>query len=167
MRSVLYLGVEGVLLSRPSHHIPRYRLENPFQVSEPGLLPSITRLVAGLPDLSVVLNSWLVVDLGYRRLVQLLPEELAARTIGATTPGNRLHRKAVERQTRVDLLRADIRRRSPWQLTIVDASRSAIPCEYASRAVLIPELSPPLIDKASKEIAQLLTSEITSVDAVE
>ncbi|MGT2469321.1 HAD domain-containing protein [Paraburkholderia terrae] len=161
MSSILYLGVEGVLFPRPSHRIPRYRLENPLQASMPGLLPSIAQIVATLPDISIVLNSWWVVDFGYRHLVQLLPEELASRTIGATTPGNRMHRRGFERQTRVDLLRADIRRRSPDHLTIVDASSGAIPFEYASRAVLVPELRPSLIENVSNEILRLLTSEIT------
>ena len=165
MTSILYLGVEGVLFPRPSHHVPRYQLENLLFASEPELLPRIAQIVASLPDISIVLNSWWVVDFGYRRLIQLLPEELASRTIGATTPGNRTHRRAIERQTRVDLLRADICRRSPDEVTIVDAFKGAIPFEHASRAVLISELSPSGIEKARTEILRLLTSQPTPINS--
>jgi hypothetical protein len=159
MTSILYLGVEGVLFPRRSQRIPRYQLENPAAALEFGLLRNIAQIVATTPELAVVLNSWLVQDFGYRLLVQMLPDEIASRTIGATTPGNRLHRREPGQQTRLDFLRADIRRRCPDSLTIIDASRSAIPFEYISRAVLVHDLRPTLIEKFSNEILRLLTSE--------
>lgn len=159
MTSILYLGVEGVLFPRRSQSITRYQLENPAAASEFGLSRNIAQIVVTRPELAVVLNSWWVADFGYRRLVQMLPNEIAARTIGATTPGNRMHRREPGQQTRRDFLRADIHRRCPDSLTIVDASRSAIPFEYTSRAVLVDYLRPDLIGHFSSEIFKLLSAD--------
>jgi hypothetical protein len=157
MTSILYLGVEGVLFPRSSQAVPRYQRENIEAHIELGLLRNIAEIVSHTAELSIVLNSWWVSVYGYRRLVAMLPEEMSSRTIGATTPGNRLHRKPSGQQTRLDILRADIRRRSPDNVTIVDASRSAIPFEYTSRAVLVDCLQPELTEYFSTEIRRMVS----------
>ncbi|MFM0499047.1 HAD domain-containing protein [Paraburkholderia caffeinilytica] len=165
MTSILYLGVEGVLFPRRSQRIPHYQLENPGAAYEFGLSRNIAQIVMTRPELAIVLNSWWVADFGYRRLVQMLPDEIASRTIGATTPGNRMHRREPGQQTRLDFLRADIHRRCPESLTIVDASRTAIPFEYASRTVLVDYLRPDLFGNFCNDILRLLSS-VTTLQTV-
>ncbi|WP_434113362.1 HAD domain-containing protein [Paraburkholderia caffeinilytica] len=158
MNSVLYLGVEGVLFTwRVSFASPRHKSERP---PHPGiLLPSIITAVLEHPDIEIVLNSWWVADYGYRRIVQLLPSEIARRTIGATMPGNRTHRRPAEPRTRADILRLDIARRNPQHMTIVDAFQSAIPFEYMSRAVAVSGKPRSNANGFRSELCRLLTSD--------
>ncbi|MEA3102735.1 HAD domain-containing protein [Caballeronia mineralivorans] len=155
MASVIYLGVEGVLFARrcPAH-IPRYHLEAPHADPLP-LLERISGIADEHQNLSIVINSWWVVDYGYRSVLNLLPDAIARRTIGATIQGNRVHRRVV-RLPRVDILRADIKRRHPSSLVIVDASSSAIPFEYLSESVLIRESSQETASKIEETILDLL-----------
>jgi hypothetical protein len=89
--------------------------------------------------LKIVLNSWLVVDYGFRRLLRMLPVGIAQKTIGATVSGNRLHSRSTPYRARAELLREDVARRKPAQITIVDASRSAIPTELLHRSICVSE----------------------------
>ncbi|SAK74400.1 hypothetical protein AWB75_04141 [Caballeronia catudaia] len=137
MDPILYLGVEGVLFRARVCRHPLAQRGNEMPCLNPlPLLGLISSLLETQRDLRVVLNSWWIVDYGFRRLVDSLPSSISQRTIGATIPGNRLHRK-IAYQERVDLLRADVKKRQPVELTIVDASRSAIPTEYLSRSVWV------------------------------
>jgi hypothetical protein len=158
MNPLLYLGVEGVLFARrESAASPRHGSQHPPQ---PGILMlPIVAAVLEHPDISIVLNSWWVADYGYRRVFQLLPDEIACKTIGATMPGNRKHRRPAEPRTRADMLRLDIARRNPPRVTIVDAFRSAIPFEYMPRAVAATGESSPNIEGFRTELRHLLVSD--------
>jgi hypothetical protein len=140
MDTILYLGVEGVLFRVPAHSRSGRRRARALPSAEPlPLLEPLSTIVAHQTTLQIVLNSWLVVDYGFRRLLRMLPACIAQKTIGATIGGNRLHSHPIAYCTRAELLRADVERRKPTQLTIVDASRSAIPTELLHRSIWVNE----------------------------
>lgn len=159
MVQILYLGVEGVLFEcrYASARHPRWQHQTPPTTPLP-LLDAISRLVTGRRELAIVLNSRMVSDYGYRTIVNLLPHSIAALTIGATSPGNRLHRHDAI-LSRVELLRADIRRRCPAHLVIVDASSFAIPYEYLDVAVHVAPLQARAAAVVADHILHLLTPE--------
>jgi hypothetical protein len=137
MNSVLYLGLEGLLI--PWHASgPAWSDTRKCTSAVIDLSSAIVDAVLKHPDISIVLNSWWVAAYGYRRLLYALPDEIARRTVGSTTRGNRVHRGRGQPLTRADLLRSDIARRTPVRLTILDAYRSAIPFEYLPRALTLP-----------------------------
>lgn len=156
MVQILYLGVEGVLFEcrYASERHPRWQHQTPPTTPLP-LLEAISRLVAGQRELAIVLNSRMVSDYGYRTIVNLLPDSIAALTIGATSPGNRLHRHDAM-LSRVDLLRADIRRRCPAHLVMVDASSFAIPYEYLDVAVHVAPIQARAAAAIADQILHLL-----------
>ncbi|WP_028232642.1 HAD domain-containing protein [Paraburkholderia mimosarum] len=159
---LLYLGLQGVALARRSlTRIPLHQLENPC-VEQLPLLEQFT-LVAELHDFRVVLNDWLVADLGYRTVLSLLPAPIARKTIGATMRGNRAHRRHVGLM-RKDLLRADIERRNPHRFLIVDAYASAIPFEHKRHAVLVDESAQESASHTVEAILQLLFSDVNHMD---
>lgn len=140
MSSILYLGLEGVIFARRrAARLSRCPLENPSALALP-LLHRLSRIADEYLDLTIVINSWLVPDYGYRGVLNLLPAPVASKTVGATMHGNRAHRR-LPTLPRVDILRADIRRRNPSHLLIVDSCSSAIPYEYLSQAVLVNDTS--------------------------
>jgi hypothetical protein len=140
MDSILYLGVEGVLFRVHAHRHTIACRAHHLPSSEPlPLLEPVSTIVAHETKLKIVLNSWLVVDYGFRQLLRMLPASIAQKTIGATIGGNRLHRCPIAYRARAELLREDVERRKPAQLTIVDASRSAIPTELLHRAICVDE----------------------------
>ena len=140
MDTILYLGVEGVLFRVPAHSHSGQCRARVLPSPEPlPLLEPLSTIVAHQAKLQIVLNSWLVVDYGFRRLLRMLPACIAQKTISATIGGNRLHRHPIAYRARAELLRADVERRKPTQLTIVDASRSAIPTELLHRSIWVNE----------------------------
>jgi hypothetical protein len=160
MNSILYLGIEGVVLRIFSQCPPGQHRVGRAPISHPlPLLRLISDIVTRQNDLSIVLNSWFICDYGYRSLLDLFPDAIACRTIGATIPGNRLHRHFIAYQPRADMLRADVRRRTPSQLTIIDGSHSAIPAEYENRSVWVTGLNA----KTAQHIAARLTRLLEAV----
>jgi hypothetical protein len=153
MDSVLYLGVEGVLFDRGAIALPAHEV---VAACDHRLLEAITEAVIGNPALAVVLNGWWVADVGYRSVLQLLPPQLANKTVGATMPGNRMHRRPSPATARADLLREDVRRRNPTYLTIVDASRAAIPVEYLWRSILVTRSTSVFIETFRSRLVELL-----------
>ncbi|WP_147309970.1 hypothetical protein [Paraburkholderia sp. BL6669N2] len=140
MDSILYLGVEGVLFRVHAHsHTVECRAHVPPSTEPLPLLEPVSAIVAHETKLKIVLNSWLVFDYGFRRLLRLLPAGIAQKTIGATIAGNRLHSRPMAYRARAELLREDVERRKPTQITIVDASRSAIPTELLHRSICVNE----------------------------
>jgi hypothetical protein len=140
MDAILYLGVEGVLFRVPAHSHSDQCRARVLPLPEPlPLLEPLSTIVAHQTKLRIVLNSWLVVDYGFRRLLRMLPGCIAQKTIGATIGGNRLHSHPIAYCARAELLREDVERRKPTQLTIVDASRSAIPTELLHRSIWVSE----------------------------
>jgi hypothetical protein len=137
---ILYLGVEGVLFRAHTHsHTVPCRARAVPSLEPLALLEPVSAIVAHATTLRIVLNSWLVVDYGFRRLLRLLPVGIAQKAIGATISGNRLHSRPIEYRARAELLREDVARRKPAQITIVDASRSAIPTELLHRSICVSE----------------------------
>ena len=165
MAQVMYLGIEGVLFAhRPADIRPRCCQHQPPRVTPLPLLPAISRLLAGLPNVCVVINSRWVCDVGYRNLLSLLPDEIARTTIGATMPGNRSHRRSTT-ASRIDILRADIRRRCPARLAIVDASPYAVPYEYLAQAVHVTKaMGTREIAEIVDRIVQLLDAGVAAID---
>jgi len=84
---------------------------------------------------------------------------LACKTIGATLPGNRTHRRPIELQSRADILRSDIARRNPQRVAIVDAFSSAIPFEYLSRSLNVSASFSGDIDSFCSKLLRLLISD--------
>ncbi|WP_106854476.1 hypothetical protein [Caballeronia novacaledonica] len=140
MDSILYLGIEGVLFRAHthSHTVPCRAHAVPSPEPLP-LLESVSTIVARETNLKIVLNSWLVIDYGFRKLLRTLPVGIAQKTIGATINGNRLHSRPIAYRARAELLREDVERRKPTQITIVDASRTAIPTELLHRSICVSE----------------------------
>lgn len=157
MTLTMYLGLEGVVCARRDvRRYSRSELAEPRLNTLP-LMHTIVRLVSGREDLAIVLNSWLVVDYGYRGILNLLPNELACRAVGATMQGNRVHRRRIT-LPRVEILRRDIARREPTSLIIVESARSAIPFEHLERAVVVEGTSEKEQAYAAGKVAQLLTN---------
>ncbi|SAK49352.1 hypothetical protein AWB80_01336 [Caballeronia pedi] len=137
MATILYLGLEGVCFARKCDLRYISKVDRGTGCRDPlPLIRTIAAVANAQPELSFVLNSCLVQDLGYRHIINSLPIEIAAKTVGATMLGNRVHRRP-NTVTRVDALRGDIRRRNPANLLIVDASQTAIPYEWLDHAIHI------------------------------
>ncbi|WP_075583523.1 MULTISPECIES: HAD domain-containing protein [Caballeronia] len=163
MSSVLYLGVEGVVFPRRTRpQVARDSSASRRPPTNSELLDELSAIAEAASNLQVVLNGSYVVDIGYRRILSLLPHGLASRTVGATTSGNRLHRKNDLRK-RADVLRADVGRRNPHTLTIVDASRSAIPIEYLCRSVLVACNNSAALRQTLDQIQRLLLPDHTDL----
>lgn len=158
MNSVLYLGLEGLLIpwhaSGPAWSDKRERTSAVTDLSS-----TIVDAVLKHPDISIVLNSWWVAAYGYRRLLYALPDEIARRTVGSTSRGNRMHRSHGQPLTRADMLRSDIARRNPEHLAIVDAYRSAIPFEYLPRALTLPTRSSLTMESFCSRLDELLIAD--------
>lgn len=137
---ILYLGVEGVLFRTRTHSHTIQSRAHVLPSPDPlPLLEPVSTIVARETNLGIVLNSWLVADYGFRRLLRMLPACIAQKAIGATISGNRLHSRSMPYRARAELLREDVERRKPAQITIVDASRSAIPTELLDRSICVKE----------------------------
>lgn len=158
MNSLLYLGLEGVLFAN-RRRPPLSHGDAERAAKQSVLVLPIINAVQTIFDVSIVLNSWWVADYGYRSIFQLLPDELACKTIGATMPGNRTHRRPIELQARADILRSDIARRNPHRVAIVDAFSSAIPFEYLSRSLNVSASFSGNIDSFSSKFFRLLVSD--------
>lgn len=158
MNSVLYLGLEGLLI--PWHASgPALSDKRECTSAVTDLSSTIVDAVLKHPDISIVLNSWWVAAYGYRRLLYALPDEIARRTVGSTTRGNRMHRGRGQPPTRADMLRSDIARRNPERLTILDAYRSAIPFEYLPRALTLSTGSSLNVKTFCSQLDELLTTD--------
>ncbi|MDR6202140.1 hypothetical protein [Paraburkholderia graminis] len=156
MSSTMYLGLEGVLFARHSAvRISRSRPERPSALPLP-LLHRLPRITDEYPDLTIVINSWLVPDYGYRGVLNLLPASIAGKVVGATMQGNRSHHR-LPTLPRVDILRADIKRRNPPHLVIVDSCSSAIPYEYLPQAVLVNDTSEVAASQNAETILDILS----------
>lgn len=137
---ILYLGVENVLFRTRTHIHAIQSHARGLPPPEPlPLLEPVSTIVAHETNLKIVLNSWLVADYGFRRLLRMLPACIAQKAIGATIAGNRLHSRSMPYRARAELLREDVERRKPSHITIVDASRSAIPTELLHRSICVNE----------------------------
>lgn len=150
----MYLGLEGVVFARHSS-IRRSHAEQYFETLP--LLHALARIASKQTDFAIVLNSWLVVDFGYRSILNQLPEELARRTIGATMQGNRTHRRDIT-LPRVEILRGDILRRRLIRFAIVESVLSAIPYEHLEQSIVVDGTSDDEQAEVAEKISQLLSA---------
>jgi hypothetical protein len=89
----------------------------------------ITALLESVGDAHVVINSSWVPQHGYRTVLELFPEPLKARVIGATAPGNRrLGAGASTRDIfRRGLVERDYLKRRPNAVVVVERDASCVP----------------------------------------
>lgn len=137
-RSVLYLTVEGVLVPRLT--ACKRPPESGLQPLEAGLhMERLTNLLTRHHQISVVLNTSLVPSLGFHNVLQLLPGLLRGRIIGATAPGNRFLRagRLSLSSGRCAWLAADVRRRCPERLAVLEYDARCVPVPLRDRAIIV------------------------------
>lgn len=139
-RSILYLTVEGVLV--PSATDSR-RISDGECCSLKGgeHVERLEDLLAQNEHFGVVLNSSLILQLGFRAILQLFPSALRGRIVGATVPGNRVIRRCrfVRQCGRRTLLSADVERRQPEQLAVIEQDARCVPVPLRDRTVIVPK----------------------------
>ncbi|ABE32684.1 hypothetical protein Bxe_A0249 [Paraburkholderia xenovorans LB400] len=137
-RIILYLAVEGVLLSRS---VTRSQLRSSeFRILKDS--PHVARLAELLAlnrQTDVVLNSRLVLELGFRALLQLFPTLFCSHIVGATIHGNRLIRcRQLSQQCgRCAWLSADAERRQAGQLVVLEHDARCVPVPFRDRAIIV------------------------------
>jgi hypothetical protein len=137
-RFILYLAVEGVLI--PREIAASYSLAASYCDSDDSKhFARLVEILAHNEQVGVVLNSTLVAKLGFHSLIQLFPRQLRYRVVGATVPGNRAigrFRFALP-SGRGSWLTADVERRKPEELTILEQNPYCVPVPFRDRAVIV------------------------------
>lgn len=136
---VLYLTVEGVVVPRT---VTRTQLAaaEPCRWSECRHLTYLADMVEPLEQVGIVLNSVWLPALDMKTISDILPQRLRNRVIGATARGNRVLRRgklhaAVGRREHLD---ADVQRRQPRQLIVLECDACSVPVPLRSNAVIVP-----------------------------
>jgi hypothetical protein len=139
-RSILYVTVEGVLVPSAASS---YRTSDGESCSlkEGEHVERLENLLAHNEQFGIVLNSSLIIQLGFRAIAQLFPSALRGRIVGATVPGNRLIRRCrFGRQTgRRTLLSADVERRQPERVAVLEQDVRCVPVSLRDRTVIVPK----------------------------
>lgn len=144
MVATVYLNPDGVLHPKPLTyegarlprlHAPGHRLFENAEVLE--------CILAALPPCQVVLHTWWIFFLGYRKTIQALPIPLRNRVVGATLPGNRQapRRQHFLIQPRRDWLRSDLRRRKPAHPVLLDCDWRQVLPELSSCSLIVEEFA--------------------------
>lgn len=135
---ILYLPIEGVLV--PESDMPR----RADQVDAMCLCERshVHRLANSLANGQhfVIINSVAVARFGFRRVFDVLPYSLQQRVVGATVPGNRLHRlqhKALQ-ASRSCWLERDVQRRKPLHIIVIESDARYVPVALRGHAVMLP-----------------------------
>lgn len=138
-RSILYVTVEGVLVPSAAS-LRRISDRESCSLKAGEHVGRLEELLAHNEQLGIVLNSSLIVQFGFRAIWQLFPSALRGRIVGATVPGNRLVRRCrFGRQTgRCTLLSADVERRQPEQLAVLEQDARCVPVPLRDRTVIVP-----------------------------
>lgn len=114
--ATLYLNPEGIL--HPPHAAAK---RGDASESFAGNIALFEELLLSSPRTAIVLHSWYILEAGYREALSCLPNATRASVIGATLPGNRLHRYHHPVVTaRREWLRADLHRRRPPHPVLLD-----------------------------------------------
>jgi hypothetical protein len=137
-QTVLYLTLEGVLLPNarrpPSNEVDGIQL---------GAQPHFRKLTGLISQhrICVVINSVWVLTLSFKSVMDMLPEELRIRVVGATVPGNRLlrHHRTAGELSKSEWLACDIRRREPSNLAVLESDSLSVPIPLRDRAVIVPQ----------------------------
>ncbi len=134
---VLFLDLDGVLhydaVYRDDQGAPSMRKEGHalFEWSAP-----ILRLVAGFPELAVVLTSSWVPVFGYAKTLAYLPEPLPERVAGATWDGS-VPPELWHRLTRYEQLQAYLGQRIVSDWVAIDDDASGWPPALARRRLVL------------------------------
>jgi hypothetical protein len=138
-RYLLYLTVEGVVV--PSN-MPRSRLSSAGSRCwrESRHLNDLADMVGPMEELDIVLNSDWLPELGMRTVMNILPRSLHSRIVGTTVPGNRIIRRCrlsaePGRRARLD---ADVCRRQPLEITVLECDARCVPIPLRDDAVVVP-----------------------------
>lgn len=139
-RSILYMAVEGVLVPSATHSC-RISDGESCSLKDGEHVERLEDLLAHNEHFGIVLNSSLIIQLGFRAILQLFPSALRGRIVGATIPGNRLIRQCrFGRQTgRLTLLSGDVERRQPEQLAVLEQDARCVPVPLRDRTVIVPK----------------------------
>jgi hypothetical protein len=135
---VLYLAVEDVLVPRSA--APSKPSTDAYQFRDSPHATQLTDLLTDQEHVGVVVNSVWVAYFGFRYVLDLLPYSLRHRVIGATVPGNRMlcHRRLTEINSRCACLAADVRRREPALLTVLESDARHVPVPLRDDTVIVP-----------------------------
>jgi len=140
MAATLYLGIDGVLHPRATsftrgERLPKLRDTGHELFENHSILERALELC---PHTVVIVHSWWVPLLGYRRTVEAIPELLRAHVIGATCHGNRLLPFTLtSATTRREWLRQDILRRRPVTPVLLDCDAHQVLSMLADSTCLV------------------------------
>ncbi|BFG77763.1 hypothetical protein PTKU46_57960 [Paraburkholderia terrae] len=100
----------------------------------------LSALLATEPHIDIVLTSSWVNIAGFRSVLDLLPESLRRRVVGATIPGNRLLRHRLNGNAgKSGWLAEDVRRRGPKVATVLESDARHVPVSLRDEAVIVPK----------------------------
>ncbi|MDR5879421.1 hypothetical protein [Caballeronia sp. LZ032] len=158
---MLYLTVEGVVVPRT---VTRTQLTGaePCRWSECRHLAYLADMVEPLEQLGIVLNSAWLPALGMQTVAGILPQRLRNLVVGATARGNRVIRRgklpaAAGRREHLD---ADVRRRQPRQLTVLECDACSVPIPLRNDAVIVPHGLWAATSDEWRHLADKLTTQI-------
>ncbi|SMG39882.1 hypothetical protein SAMN06265784_103722 [Paraburkholderia susongensis] len=100
----------------------------------------LSTLLADERHIDIVLTSSWVNTAGFHCLLDLLPESLRERVVGATVPGNRALRHRLSQNTsKSERLAEDVRRREPQVVTVLESDTRHVPVPLRDEAVIVPK----------------------------
>ncbi|AQV96671.1 hypothetical protein BJN34_22670 [Cupriavidus necator] len=135
--TTLYLNPEVL---RPPRTDDRPESQLVFELGTQGIDPTVLLeyLLLVFPQTTVVLHAYGVMTCGYQFTVRQLPPFIRTHVIGSTFAGNRYCRFHAPPSTRRrDWLRADIRRRGPCHLAVVDSDCQEVLPELEDCTVIV------------------------------
>lgn len=137
-RYLLYLTVEGVVVP-PTVSTGQLSGADSFRWREKKHLAELADIVGPMEWLGIVLHSDRLLEWGIRPVMGILPQTVRGRIVGGTIHGNRLiHRGKLPatpgRRARLD---ADVRRRQPDGLTVLECDARYVPVPLRDDAVIV------------------------------
>ncbi|MGF6924372.1 hypothetical protein [Paraburkholderia sp. 40] len=100
----------------------------------------MSALLADERHIDIVLTSSWVSIAGFRYVLDLLPESLRHRVVGATVPGNRVLRHPLSGSVgKNGWLAEDVRRREPQVASVLESDPRHVPVSLRDEAVIVPK----------------------------
>ncbi|MFM0412088.1 HAD domain-containing protein [Paraburkholderia dipogonis] len=103
--------------------------------------PHVARLSAMLtaePHIDIVLTSSWVGIAGFRFVLGILPDSIRRLVVGATVPGNKVLRRQLKGSSgKSEWLAADVRRREPQIMTVLESDARHVPTPLRDEAVIV------------------------------
>ena len=135
--TTLYLNPDVL---RPLSSDDRPESQLVFELGMPGIDPTVLLeyLLVVFPQTTVVLHTYGVMTCGYQCMVRQLSPQIRSHVIGSTYGGNRFcrfHKHALRH--RRDWLRADIRRRGPCHVAVLDSDCQEVLPELEDCTVIV------------------------------